>query len=68
MPCFVKLNLITQSHTDDPGCRPIYKNMDRISTIQDGTGGGSDLWDNGKLTRVAESPAQILALIKEAGR
>ena len=66
MPCFIKLTLVPQLPGDPQ--RPLYKNMDRISTIQDRDGGGADLWDSGKCTRVVESPAQILALIKEAGR
>jgi hypothetical protein len=66
LPCFIQLTLIPQLGTEQK--RPIYKNMARISTIQVRAGGGSDLWDSGKCTRVAESPAQILALIKEAGR
>lgn len=46
----------------------IYKNMDEISTIQERAGGGTDLWAMGRNTWVQETPAQILALIKEDGR
>lgn len=66
MPCFIKLNRLDKLGNQPP--TPIYKNMDEISTIQERPGGGTDLWANGKNTWVQESPAQILALIREAQR
>ena len=66
MPCFIKLHRLDKIGDEPP--TPIYKNMDEISTIQERTGGGTDLWANGKNTWVQETPAQILALIREASR
>ena len=66
MPCFIKLTLLSKLGDDQP--RPIYKNMSEISTIEAHPDGGTNLWASGRNTWVQESPAQILALIKEAGR
>lgn len=67
MPCYITLTLLSRLEpVASP--RPIIKNMDHITTIQADPDGGAQLWDNGRCTHVAESPAQILALIKEAQR
>ena len=66
MPCFIKLHRLDKIDDEPPAV--IYKNMDEISTIQERPGGGTDLWAMGRNTWVQETPAQILALIKEAGR
>lgn len=67
MPCYITLTLLSRLEpVASP--RPIIKNMDHITTIQADPDGGAQLWDNGRCTHVAESPGQILALIKEAGK
>ena len=66
MPCFIKLHRLDKIGDEPPVV--IYKNMDEISTIQERHGGGTDLWSRGLNTWVQETPAQILALIKDAGR
>ena len=66
MPCFIKLHRLDKIGDEPPAV--IYKNMDEISTIQERQEGGTDMWAQGRNTWVQETPAQILALIKEASR
>lgn len=66
-PCFIKLT-ISKFHGEPD--QAIYKNMNAISAIEEGPQGGSILVSEceNAWAVVAESPAQIMALIQEASK
>lgn len=56
-PCFVRLTLARDGSV-------VWKNMTHITTITENEA-GAVLWDHGASTTVLETPAQVIAMIRE---
>ena len=63
-PCFVEVTV----RSDDPRQhgRKEYKNLALFETVRSGADGGAELWRDGRCARLQETPAQVVALAREA--
>ena len=60
-PCWIEVTILTSGEKE-------LKNLAVFETIRTGEDGVTEIWKDGRCARVRETPAQIVALIREASK